>query len=125
MFVPDKVLHRELGMLDILRTNVDELGMDYLMCDVVEPNLIDICIYAGDELFKEKDCDCVISYGSGSPMDAVKTIAAVAIKGKFIEKLHGFFAILRRTTTIFRVHDSWLWSRNNCRGLYYCGSNPP
>ncbi|MCF0104664.1 MAG: iron-containing alcohol dehydrogenase [Eggerthellaceae bacterium] len=100
--VTDKVLHRKLGMLDSLKTKMDDLGMDYVMFDTVDLNSTDTCVYADVELFKENECDCFIALG-GLSMDATKAIAAVAVKDKPVEN----FRVFSKLCAAFRQSSSY------------------
>ena len=103
LVVTDKVL-MGLGLLDSLFKAMDEEGVEYVVYDGVQPNPTDINVNEGLKLFKENNCEAMVAFGGGSPMDCCKGIGAVAVKkGKTVEQLQGLFRVLKRIPTIFAV----------------------
>ena len=60
---------------------LDSLGIGHALYDGVEPNPTVEQVEAGLTMLREQGCDCVLSFGGGSPHDAAKGIAAVATSG--------------------------------------------
>ena len=103
LIVTDKVLYQDLHMLDSLIQSLEAEEIKYVVYDGVQPNPTDVNIAEGLALFKENNCQAMIAFGGGSPMDCSKGIGAVYAKNKPVEKLQGLFKILKRIPTIFAV----------------------
>lgn len=104
LVVTDKVLNRELKMLDSLYESLDKAKLQYVVYDGVQPNPTDINIADGYKLFKENNCQAMIAFGGGSSMDCAKGIGAVACRpSKPVAKMRGLFRVHKRIPTIFAV----------------------
>ena len=62
-------------------------GQDLVLYDHVMANPADICICEAGKLAREKHCDFVIAIGGGSPMDAAKAAAVLAVNDISKEEL--------------------------------------
>jgi len=103
LIVTDHMLS-EMGMLDNLYNAMDEAGVEYTLYDGVQPNPTNINIEEGLKLFREHNCQAIVAFGGGSPMDCAKGIGAMHVKkGKTIDQLQGLFKVLHRIPTIFAV----------------------
>ena len=103
LVVTDSVL-MGLGLLDSMFKAMDEVGVEYVVYDGVQPNPTDINVSEGLKLYEENHCDAMVAFGGGSPMDCCKGIGAVhARKGKTVEQLQGLFHVLHKIPTIFAV----------------------
>ncbi|TCK93219.1 alcohol dehydrogenase class IV [Natranaerovirga hydrolytica] len=71
---------------DIIKALESE-GIDYEVFDKVMSNPTIKCVYEGAEFAKEKQVDCIIAIGGGSPMDAAKGIALLAAQDITEDKL--------------------------------------
>lgn len=101
--VTDKTLIG-LHLLDTMIDTLDEENVKYIIFDDVEPNPTDINIEAGVMLYKQNDCEAMIAFGGGSPMDCAKAIGArIARPKKSIAQLQGLFKVLKRIPIIFAV----------------------
>ena len=103
LVVTDKVL-MDLGLPKGMLDAMDEAGIEYVIYDGVQPNPTDRNVNEGLKLFKENECQAMVAFGGGSPMDCCKGIGAMAVKkGKTVEQLQGLFKVLHRIPTIFAV----------------------
>ncbi len=103
LVVTDHMLS-EMGMLDTLFEAMDKAGVEYTLYDGVQPNPTNINIKEGLKLFREHNCEAIVAFGGGSPMDCAKGIGALHVKkGKTVEQLKGLFKVLHRIPTIFAV----------------------
>ena len=103
LIVTDHMLS-EMGMLDPLYEAMDEAGVTYTLYDGVQPNPTNINVEEGLKLFHENNCQAIVAFGGGSPMDCAKGIGAMHVKkGKTVEDLQGLFRVLRKIPTIFAV----------------------
>ena len=103
LIVTDHMLH-EMGLLDSMLEAMDEEGVDYVLYDGVQPNPTNINVEEGLKLFREHNCEAIVAFGGGSPMDCAKGIGAMHVKkGKTVEQLQGLFKVLHRIPRIFAV----------------------
>ena len=103
LVVTDSVL-MGLGLLDSLFAAMTDAGVEYVVYDGVQPNPTDINVEEGLKLFRDNNCQAMVAFGGGSPMDCCKAIGALAVKkGKTVEQLQGLFRVLHRIPTIFAV----------------------
>lgn len=103
LVVTDSVLMK-LGLLEGLFEAMKAEGVEYVVYDGVQPNPTDINVNEGLKLFKENNCQAMIAFGGGSPMDCCKGIGAVAVKkGKTVAQMQGLFRVLHKIPTIFAV----------------------
>lgn len=103
LIVTDHVLN-EIGLLNSLYDALDTTGVEYAVYDGVNPNPTNINVEEGLKLFRENNCEAIIAFGGGSPMDCAKGIGAMHVKkGKTVEQLQGLFKVLHRIPTIFAV----------------------
>ena len=56
-------------------------GVDYVLFDEVVANPPIALVDRGAEIFRAEDCDGLIGFGGGSPMDTAKAIGVVAVHG--------------------------------------------
>lgn len=103
LIVTDHVLV-ELGMLNSLFEAMDKAGVKYTLYDGVQPNPTNINVEEGLKLFRDNNCEAIVAFGGGSPMDCAKGIGAMHVKkGKTVEQLQGLFRVLHRIPRIFAV----------------------
>lgn len=68
------------GALDDVCSALEKNGQTYTIFDRVSPNPSVSCIREGVALLKSAQADFVIAIGGGSPMDAAKAIATLAVQ---------------------------------------------
>ncbi len=103
LIVTDKTL-MDLHLLDSMIEALNEENVSYVIFDGVDPNPTDINIEEGVSLYKEHNCDAMIAFGGGSPMDCAKAIGArIAKPKKSVAQLQGLFKVLKRIPVIFTV----------------------
>lgn len=69
---------RENGYLEKLERQLENMGIERIIFDKVEPNPLKSTVMLGANAAKENDCDFIIALGGGSVMDASKAIAIMA-----------------------------------------------
>ena len=103
LIVTDKILV-EMHLLDGMLVAMQDIGLEYAIFDGVAPNPTDINIEEGALLYRKNQCDCLIAFGGGSPMDCAKGIGArIARPHKKIRQMQGLFGVLRPIPAIFAV----------------------
>lgn len=94
----------KLGLLSSLFSSLDENDLKYTVYDAVPPNPAIDDIEAGLAIYLENQCDSVIGFGGGSPMDCAKVIAARAANPKqTVRKMRGLFKVRRRPVPIVAI----------------------
>lgn len=88
LIVTDKVLV-DIKLVDKLTEVLLESKISYVIFDGTQPNPTVGNVNDGLALLKENNCDCVISFGGGSPHDCAKGIALVAVNGGSIKDYEG------------------------------------
>lgn len=71
---------RSNGSLADLEETLDSAGITYVIFDRVRSNPTTGSVYEGAELAKKQQVDFIIGIGGGSPMDAAKAIALLAVQ---------------------------------------------
>jgi len=103
LLVTDKII-MDLGLTKGL---IDTLGKNNIGCtvfDSVQPNPTIENVEAGLNVFLEKNCDSVIGFGGGSPIDCAKIIAArVTNPKRSVAKMKGVFKISKSPAPLFAV----------------------
>jgi len=101
--ITDKGLMKT-GLLKPLFKGLDKAGVNYTLCDNVEPNPKIDDIEEAVAMYKKNGCRAIIAVGGGSPMDTAKAVGArIARPGKTIKKLGGTLKVLRKIPTLFAV----------------------
>jgi alcohol dehydrogenase class IV len=75
------------GSLQDVTEALRKAGIDFVIYDKVMSNPTVNCVYEGAKYAKENLVDFVIGIGGGSPMDAAKAIALLAVQDKNKEEL--------------------------------------
>jgi len=80
MLVTDKGLVAA-GLVDEATKNLEASNVDFVLFDGVVPNPDVKLVDDAAGLYKAEDCDGLIGFGGGSPMDTAKSIGVVAVHG--------------------------------------------
>jgi len=87
LIVTGSTSSRTNGSLADVISALAKNGQSYEIFDTVPPNPGVDCVYMGAGIAKKTGCDFVIALGGGSPMDAAKVIALLAIKEIPVDRL--------------------------------------
>ncbi|MCP4582771.1 MAG: iron-containing alcohol dehydrogenase [candidate division Zixibacteria bacterium] len=79
LLVTGKNSMRKTGILDRVLEILSQVKIEPVLFERIEPNPRANTIDEAGEIAREHQCDLVIGLGGGSPMDAAKAIAAVAV----------------------------------------------
>lgn len=71
----------ELDSVKKLTNGLSEQGLDYSIFKDITGEPTDVMIEKGIDAYRENDCDFLIGIGGGSPLDAIKAIAALLVCG--------------------------------------------
>lgn len=80
MIVTGKNSAKENGSLTDVINALESMDICYVIYDKVMSNPTIDCVYEGSDLAKKEQVDFVVSIGGGSPMDAGKAIALLAVQ---------------------------------------------
>ncbi|MBQ6930959.1 MAG: iron-containing alcohol dehydrogenase, partial [Clostridia bacterium] len=103
MIVTDKVLH-SLGLLDSLKAGLESKGINFVIYDGTQPNPTIPNVEEAKDIYINHNCQAVIAFGGGSPMDCAKVAAArVAAPGKQIPKMRGTLKVLAKLPPLYAI----------------------
>lgn len=80
LLVTDKVLNK-LGMVQQIKFGLESAGLKVTVFDGVEPNPTDKNVHEGAIIYRENQCDTLVSLGGGSSHDCAKGIGVVVSNG--------------------------------------------
>ena len=81
LLITDQTI-RSLDLTDALERNLQDRGFLYEVFDGVVANPTSENVESALALYKEGNCDCLIAFGGGSPMDCAKGVGARVAKPK-------------------------------------------
>lgn len=94
LIVTDKMLI-DHGLVKPVMDSLTSESLMYEVYDNVVANPPSELVEEGFEIYKSKDCDSIIAFGGGSPMDVAKVIGAKVANPQDIESYQGFFMVSR------------------------------
>lgn len=104
LIVTDDVLHNKLKLVDSLKEGLTSEGIAYFVYDKTVPNPTIDNIEEGVTLYKDNNCQGIIAFGGGSPMDCAKGIGArIARPNKPIPKMKGVLKVLKKLPPLFAI----------------------
>ncbi len=86
LLVTDQGIEK-VGLADKLRKHFSDQGIAIHSYSDVVSNPTEKNVTDGTNVFKENNCDCIVSLGGGSPIDVGKTIKVTATHDEPLEKL--------------------------------------
>jgi 1,3-propanediol dehydrogenase/alcohol dehydrogenase len=90
LLVTGRSAMKRTGVLDRAQALLAQAGLTTALFDEVESDPSGATIDRGGELAREESCDLVVGLGGGSPMDAARGIAAMAVlEGSIIDYARG------------------------------------
>lgn len=105
LIVTDAVL-KSCGAVSAVVDVLTLQGIESVIYDGVEPNPTVAQVEAGLAMLQAERCDCVVSFGGGSPHDAAKGIAAVATSGGSIRDYEGVDKLKTATLPLIAVNTT-------------------
>lgn len=103
LIVTDKGIS-SLGLMDSLEERLRTEGMSYFVYNRTVPNPTIENIEEALELYKLHNCQGIIAFGGGSPMDCAKGVAArIARPEKSIPEMRGTLKVRREIPPLFAV----------------------
>ncbi len=103
LIVTDKGL-MGIGLLNSLFEEMEKAGVEYVLYDGTQPNPTIPNIEEARQLYLDNNCEGVVAFGGGSPMDCAKA-AAARISNPFISvrNMRGVLRVIRRLPPLFAV----------------------
>lgn len=103
LLVTDSVL-RSTGVTKELEALLKKKKINCVVYDKVCPNPTVNNVEEARELYVENNCDLLIAFGGGSPMDCAKAVGArIAYPKKSVNKLKGLLKVLRRIPNLVAI----------------------
>ncbi|MGN1194358.1 MAG: iron-containing alcohol dehydrogenase [Acutalibacteraceae bacterium] len=103
LIVTDKGL-MSLHILDGLFAKLEETGIEYVVYDGTQPNPTIDNIEDARQLYLDNNCEGVIAFGGGSPMDCAKATAARVTNPKLsVRKMRGVLKLRHKLPPLFAV----------------------
>lgn len=81
LLVTGRTATRRTGVLQRVLHSLESAGVEVVLFDRIEPNPRTHTVDEGGRIAREEQCELIIGLGGGSPMDAAKVIATVALSG--------------------------------------------
>ncbi len=93
-----------LGVPDGLIKAMETEGLRYTVFSDIQPNPTDLNVEAGLRSYKENNCQGIIAFGGGSPMDCAKGVAArLARPNKTVPQLQGILKVHKKIVPFWAV----------------------
>ncbi|MBY0155101.1 iron-containing alcohol dehydrogenase [Cytobacillus oceanisediminis] len=93
-----------LGLMDGLLSNLQKKNIEFYIYDKTIPNPTNTNIEEALEVYKKNDCQGIIAFGGGSPMDCAKGVGARVMRPeKSISQMKGQFKVRKELPPIFAV----------------------
>ena len=103
LVVTDKGL-MNLRLLDPLFKKLEKEGIFYAVFDEVQPNPTIPNIENCKDVYLQNNCQGIIAFGGGSPMDCAKAAAARVVKPKqSVRKMRGYLKVHKKLPPFFAV----------------------
>lgn len=93
-----------LGLMDSLLSNLQKKNIEFYIYDKTIPNPTITNIEEALEVYKKNDCQGIIAFGGGSPMDCAKGVGARVMRPeKSISQMKGQFKVRKELPPLFAV----------------------
>ena len=103
LIVTDKGL-MSLHLLDPLFDELEKEKIEYVVFDGVQPNPTITNIEDCKDMYINSNCQGIIAFGGGSPMDCAKAAAARVVKPKqSVRKMRGYLKVHKKIPPFFAV----------------------
>ena len=103
LVVTDKGL-MSLHLLDPMFDELKKQGIEYFVYDGVQPNPTIPNIEECRQMYVDNNCQGIIAFGGGSPMDCAKAAAARVVKPhKSVRKMRGYLKVGKKLPPFFAV----------------------
>jgi alcohol dehydrogenase class IV len=90
LIVTDEMLVKH-GLVQKCVDSINASGLEHEIFDKIVPNPPAESVEEGFKLYSMKDCDCIVAFGGGSPIDTAKVIGAKVCNPKPVQSYQGYF----------------------------------
>lgn len=105
LVVTDKFLNQS-GIVAKVTAQLDAANLEYVIYDEVIPNPTIENVYAGVDVFKNHQCDVLVSVGGGSPQDTAKAIGLYVTNGGDLRDYEGVGKTKNKSVPIVAVNTT-------------------
>ncbi|SEN50619.1 Alcohol dehydrogenase, class IV [Amphibacillus marinus] len=105
LVVTDKYLNQS-GIVAKVTEQLTQANTDYVIYDQVKPNPTVANVTKGVAVFKEANCDFIVSVGGGSPQDAGKAIGLLITNGGNVKDFEGVHKTKNKTVPTVAVNTT-------------------
>ncbi|MFB6469074.1 iron-containing alcohol dehydrogenase [Cytobacillus sp. Hz8] len=105
LVVTDKFLMKS-GIADRVISVLKEAEIDYVVYDDVKPNPSTSTVYTGVDIYKENQCELLVSIGGGSPQDTAKAIGLYITNGGDIRDYEGVNKTKNKSVPIVAINTT-------------------
>ncbi|MFV0521924.1 MAG: iron-containing alcohol dehydrogenase [Mangrovibacterium sp.] len=105
LLITDPFLN-ECGMAKQLGDVLTAAGVKYTIFDAVQQNPTVSNVNAGLKVYQDKQCDCVVTLGGGSPQDCGKAVAILATNGGSIIDYEGIGKTTKKSAPLIAVNTT-------------------
>ena len=103
LIVTDSVI-ASLGLMDGLLKGLSDEGVDFVVYDKTVQNPTIDNIEEALRMYKANNCQGIVAFGGGSPMDCAKGVGArVARPKKSISQMKGVFKVMKKSPPMFAI----------------------
>ena len=103
LVITDEGIHK-LGLMDTLLEGLQQQNIAFVVYDKTVPNPTFTNIEEALEMYYAHQCDGIIAFGGGSPMDCAKAVAArIARPEKSLADLKGLFKVRKEMPPFFAI----------------------
>lgn len=103
LVVTDKSLI-ELNLLNSMLKSFDENKIEYVIFSNVNVNPTTSNVEEGNKIYKDNNCDCLVGFGGGSPIDCAKAIGARIVNPKkSVSQLQGLLKVRKKIPPFFAI----------------------
>lgn len=103
MIVTGKIV-RSIGLTEPLEALLEESGISCTIYDSTVANPTTDNVAAALELYKENNCECLIGFGGGSPIDCAKAVGACVVRpDKTLAQMKGLLKIHRKLPLLVAI----------------------
>lgn len=103
IIITDRTI-KSLGLTDELENSLKEHNFDYALFSETVPNPTTEVVEKAVKMYNDNNCDCIIAFGGGSPMDCAKaTGARIARPKKNLTQLSGLLKVHWKLPAIIAI----------------------